>query len=269
MSLGPHHFFLGGHDLEMLTIRQLLADVGLAQATTDHALTWGARASAYEGEIRAALARGQTPVLVELADDLPGDIDRARLILVDHHGGRAGANQPSALRQVFELLPPGAAAWTRWFDLVAANDIAHAPGLRAAGADADEVRAVRDADRRAQGIGPAVEAESRRALAGLVWHGGLAVVTTQAHTSSAIADFALPEYGGPQVDNLLVLMPDKAAFFGGGAVVLALAQAPAWKAVCWHGGALPLRGFWGAPLASRQAGEALIGEVADILADAG
>lgn len=262
----PHRFVLGGQDLEMLTIRQLLDAAGLAGFTTDHNLPWGARASAYDAEIRASLKRGEKPVLVELASDLAADIDPARLILVDHHGARAGAQAPSSLRQVFDLIAPGRAlSWTRWHALVEANDIGHAQGLRALGANADEVRKVRDADRRAQGIGAAVETESRRALAGLAWHGGLAVVSTDAPTSSAIADFALPEYGGPQLEDLLVLMPDKAAFFGNGAVVLALARAPAWKSLCWHGGALPARGFWGAPLVSRQAGEALIGEVAGIL----
>lgn len=62
-------FFLGGRDLEMVTIRALLQ----AHAPTmfhDKGLAWGARASAYQGEIESALAEGKTPVLIELENDL-------------------------------------------------------------------------------------------------------------------------------------------------------------------------------------------------------
>lgn len=270
MTAPSHRFFLGGRDLEMLAIRELLIEAGLGDRTVDHGLAWGARASAYAGGIAASLACGETPVLIELADDLGDDFDRSRILFVDHHGARAGADRPSSLRQVFALIAPGRElVWTRWMALVEANDIGHAEGLRRLGAAHEEIRRVRDADRRAQGITPEIEAESRRAIAGLVRRDGLAIVETTAATSSAIADFLLPEYGGPRVDELLVLMPGKAGFFGAGAVIRALAAAPDWQARCWYGGALPETGFWGAPLApgskSPGEGESLIETIIGIL----
>jgi len=65
----PHIFLLGGHDLEMLTIRELL-HAHAPECFVDKGLSWGARASAYRGEIEAVLKAGLTPVLVELVDDI-------------------------------------------------------------------------------------------------------------------------------------------------------------------------------------------------------
>ncbi|EJW09349.1 hypothetical protein A33M_1559 [Rhodovulum sp. PH10] len=241
-------YFLGGHDLEMEEIRTLLVEAGLAGRLVDKALAWGARASAYESEIRAALVRGETPVLIELADDLPADIDRGVLVDIDHHGTRAGADQPTALEQIFARLGLPATAWTRRRALVAANDVGHAPALRGLGASAEEIRAIRDADRRAQGVTAAVEAESRRALATAERAGDLLIVRTTASTSSAIVDFVLPEYGGPGAEDLLVVMPDTVSFFGRGAVIERLKSIPG----CWYGGALPERGYWGAPITGEE-----------------
>ena len=95
--------FLGGYDLEMITI----ADIGRRwlgpELVYDKRLRWGANAiaNAYASEIGAALASGLTAALVELKDDLPSSFDRAHILIIDHHEERAGADQPSALRQVF------------------------------------------------------------------------------------------------------------------------------------------------------------------------
>jgi len=166
-----HRFFLGGHDLEMLTIRELLIEAGLGGAIVDHDLAWGARASAYASDIRASLARGETPVLIELADDLGESFERSRIVFADHHAERAGSGAPSALRQIFDLIAAcRKPVWSRWLALVEANDIGHAEALRRLGASRGEIRSVRDADRRAQRVSTEVEEESRRAIAGMmVW----------------------------------------------------------------------------------------------------
>ena len=86
------HFFLGGRDLEMLEIGRLLE--AESAIVTDRQLSWGAAVSDYHSEIQAALGAGQTPVLVELMDDLsPECFDRSRTIVVDHHGALAGAER--------------------------------------------------------------------------------------------------------------------------------------------------------------------------------
>lgn len=62
-------FFLGGTDLEMLSIRTLLEETVPGRFHDKH-LPWGAKASAYGEEIRERLGAGSIPVLVELEDDL-------------------------------------------------------------------------------------------------------------------------------------------------------------------------------------------------------
>ena len=147
-----YRFFLGGRDLEMVEIRRLL-DRHAAGRIEDKRLAWGAALSAYREELLAALARGETPVMIELADDLLADLfDRARVIVVDHHGPLAGHDRPTSIEQVFALLGLPAAAWTRRLALVAANDRAHVAGMRALGATPDEIAEIRAADRAAQGV---------------------------------------------------------------------------------------------------------------------
>lgn len=247
--------FLGGADLEMVTIGSLaLACLDATQVRDKH-LTWGARASAYASEIAATIENGRTPVLIELTNDLGPEIDRTRLIEIDHHNEAAGADAPSSLRQLFNLL--GALGgdrpliWTRHFTLVEANDIGHIQGLRAVGATDAEIADIRAADRRAQGITLDVERRSLDAIASRQVTDNLTIIKTDITTASAITDFLDPALGGPGFDNLLVEMPGKLAFYGAGRVIDALRDVPG----CWYGGALPDRGFWGCamvdPVASK------------------
>jgi hypothetical protein len=236
-------FFLGGYDLEMVTIRDLLKEV-VPAAYFDRHLSWGAAASAYREEIEHCLAERKVPVLVELADDL--GLDAERVIVVDHHGPRSGADAPSSLHQVFALLGLPAERWTRWFDLVVANDVGYIPALLEIGATAEEVAQIRAADRAAQGICAEEEAEGARAAANReVLLGGKLTVIHLGHSCTAAAvDRLHPVLGGPGYENLLVCCPNEVNFFGAGRLVRALdARFPGG----WFGGALPGRGFWGHP----------------------
>ncbi len=239
----PPVFFLGGHDLEMVTIRDLLAAEGVR--FHDCGLDWGAKASAYLPAIRAALAAGHRPVLVELANDLPPDL-AAQVDWIDHHGPRAGADQPTSLHQVFARLGLPPAGWTRRHDLVAANDRGHIPAMLALNPPAtrDELLAIRAADRAAQGCTPEDEAAARAAIAARESRAGgqLTVLHLATLRTSPAADLMEPALGGPGYANLLILTPGGVNFFGSGSHVQSLTQAFPGG---WYGGALPERGFWG------------------------
>ena len=233
----PHyHVFLGGQDLEMTAIATLARAALGPAAVSDKALGWGAAASAYASEIAAAAARGVTPVLVELHPDMPLP---AGSVLVDHHGARAG--EPTSLEQVFALLRLPAAAWTRDFALIAANDRGHVAGLRAMGASAQEIARIRAADRRAQGITLEEEAAGRAALAAAERRPDGLIVARLPHGRAATLTDPLAESGAAD-SELLALMPGEVAFFGTGARVAALDAAFPGG---WSGGELPRRGFWG------------------------
>lgn len=226
----------------MVTIGTLVRAALGPEHVNDRRLPWGARASAYEAEIRASLDRGLVPVLVELAYDLPPDIPRKTLIEVDHHGERAGGAQPSSLRQVFDLLQLPPTAWTREHDLITANDVGHMAGMRAIGASADDIRRVRDADRRAQGVTARDERLARAALRRAKRRGALLILQTGTTRTSPALDFLEPEYGGSGSGDVLVMTPAAVEFYGAGTIVDALAQE---YPQSWKGGALPLRGYWG------------------------
>lgn len=261
-------FFLGGYDLEMVTIRDLLEE---QQAVFhDGHLTWGAKASAYRDEIRAAIDRGATPVLIELDNDLDlptspatdlltqhsGPPTRHSLLppclLVDHHGARAGADRPTSLHQVFSLLGLPPERWTRHFDLVAANDRGHIRAMLALRPPAtrDELIAIRAADRAAQGVRPEDEAAAREAVARreTVASGALTILRLTAQHTSPAADLMEPALGGPGHQNLLVLSPREVNFFGAGPLVQQLNERFPGG---WYGGNLPERGFWGHQTASK------------------
>lgn len=240
---GPDQFrfFLGGRDLEMVTIRDLLQEEAPGRVV-DHGLAWGAKASDYREEIEEALAAGETPVLIELEQDL--DLPRDRVRIVDHHGERAGGDRPSALRQVLDLLGLPEERWSRRLRLVAANDTAYLKGLEEAGASAEEIRRIRAADRAAQGITEEDEAAAVEALEGIERRAGgrLLVARLPRPRTSPLVDRLQPQLGGPGFENLLVLAPGEVNFFGTGKLVEALDDRFPGG---WKGGALPEAGYWG------------------------
>lgn len=244
-------FFLGGYDLEMVTIRDAL--IGEGQRVVDHRLGWGARLSHCKTQMEAAFAAGNPLIAVELTDDLAADWPpRIALTRIDHHGERAG--EPYSLRQIFALLALPDKRWTRHFALIAANDTGHVKAMAAMGASRAEMAAIRKGDRAAQGITPAEEAAGRIALAEaqlIPIAGGEALRVVRlphARTATVTDPLALSgeeptgkEAEGKEVD-LLILSPESTHFFGAGTRITALDAAFPGG---WRGGKLPQRGFWG------------------------
>ena len=248
-------FFLGGRDLEMVTIADLLHRHG--RTVVDHGLGWGAKASHYVDDIRKTYARGGRVVLVELELDLgpapdfevksdvgidPGSTHR--VVVIDHHDDRAGENAPSSLRQVFEHLGLDDADWTREFELVAANDVGGPRSMRATGATLDEMRDIRRRDRAAQGVTEAEEtaacdASDKRETR---LDGRLTIVRLDHARTACVADELDEDLGGPGYRNLLIFSPQEANLYGEGRLVEALHE----RLGGWKGGVLPHQGFWGA-----------------------
>jgi hypothetical protein len=235
-------FCLGGADLEMATVCDLITEILGPQAISDRGVTWATPcASTYLPDIRQALATGRRVILLELRDDLPADLPRDNLLFVDHHGPAAGRDKPTTLEQVFALLDLPPQRWTRRLALVAANDRGHIRALRTLGASADEIAAIRADDRRSQGITPDEETAGQAALAvrETCLGGRLTLVRLPHGRTATVADpFAIEQPGKP----LLVLSPGEVDLFGPGALVTALDRAFPGG---WSGGELPEQGFWG------------------------
>lgn len=241
-------FFLGGHDLEMLTIRQLL-EQHAAGRIFDKGLSWGAKASDYRTEIEQCLVSGRTPVLIELKEDI--EIDRNKIIVVDHHNERAGAERPASLHQVFALLGLKEDEWTRRHELVAANDRGYIKAMKEIGATQEEIREVRAADRQAQGVTEEEEREAEEAVrnARVMLGGELTVVSLPHNHTSPVADRMEKDLGGTGYENLLVISPKQVNFFGSGRIIHELNRE---FHSGWYGGSLPERGFWGGYFAGQE-----------------
>lgn len=240
--MSSHFFFLGGRDLEMQAISELLQKHA-PRRFLDRQLSWGAKASEYEHEIEEQLRKGNHVVLVELEDDLNLH-GRPRVVLVDHHGERAGVDQPTSLEQVFNLLKLPRSCFTRQHRLIAANDRGHVESMKLIGASLEEMLAIRAADRMAHGVTPEDESAAIAAAkaAQSIQNGKVTIVHSPTDRVSPITDHLHAELGGPGYENIVVFHPQGVSFFGDGNVVSLLRQRYPGG---YSGGELPLRGFWG------------------------
>lgn len=239
-----YHFFLGGHDLEMVTISELLAR-HTPCAIHDKQLRWGAKASDYHAEIAAALEDGSVPVLIELIQDL--ELPPDKICIIDHHGPQAGHDKPTSLEQVFALLNLPDTLWNRHLQLVAANDRGYIPAMLELDASRQEIESIRQQDRHAQGITAAEEQAATVAVQQLDYllDGRLIVAHLPHNKTAALVDrlqLGQLNQSDAGCGNILVFSPREVNFFGNGEAVYALASAFPGG---WYGGDLPIKGFWG------------------------
>lgn len=197
-------FLLGGNDLEMTTIKNLLVNAGEQFET--HDLRWdNAKLSSYEKTLEEY---GNSPDYqiygVELDEDIPHPDNYVR---IDHHNDFA--NKPSSLEQVATLL---GLAMDRHMQLVAANDSRYIPGMIKLGASREEIDDIRRADRAAQGVSEGdderLAEESLKSCKGDA--SNLYVVKSLTSKFSTICDRMYP------YRRLLIYNDDVAEFYGEG-----------------------------------------------------
>jgi len=245
-------FFLGGHDLEMITIRDLL-DTHYDSQYSDAGLKWGARASNYEAEIEEKVYQGYTPVLVELEVDIEhtdGPIE-----LIDHHGDAAGHDQPTSLEQVYIKLGMDFEGASEDQKAIAANDRGYVYELRKRGFSENKIREIREREWKIQGISDDEVSQAKDAIAHRLDEGpGLIIVNTQSDRAGLIADLLLSEFTKdlpedhprkdlPEPEVLVVLGPQEINIYAPGKIISELADQNFIGQ--WWGGALPNRGYWG------------------------
>lgn len=139
-------FLLGGYDLEMCTIKEIL-EQNICNYADKH-LKWNnALLSNYRNEINTFIKCTPTGKIygIELKNDLL--LSNEKYIEIDHHNEKS--NRPSALEQVMTLLDIQA---TRYYSLVSANDKSYISGMKEIGATESEIKFIRQSDRKAQGI---------------------------------------------------------------------------------------------------------------------
>lgn len=214
-------FLLGGHDLEMLEIKNILEERGISYY--DKGLNWSdALLSAYREELKSCA--DSNVYGVELREDIPAGDNYQR---IDHHNDYS--DRASSLEQVAALL---GVELTRYQQLVAANDKGYIPAMKALGASDDEVAEVRRRDRAAQGVTEEDErlaAESAEVNTAI--YNGIKVVRSLTSCFSPICDRLFP------YRRLLIYTDAEWVFYGEGkAELVGLLDSDIKKGRVFYGG---------------------------------
>ena len=135
-------FLLGGYDLEMMTIKQMLEGRDDC-VVIDKKLSWdNSLLSAYQEEL--SKYSDCRIYGIELKEDI---IAPNNYTPFDHHNEKS--REPSSLEQVAKLLD---LKLNRYQQLVAANDKGYIPAMKALKASKEEIDDIRRKDRTAQGV---------------------------------------------------------------------------------------------------------------------
>ena len=213
MDRPDYLFLIGGADLEMLTIRQLLTANGFAEGEkmADRHLQWGAKLSDYQDLFNGK----QIFVGIELTEDITPP---PHYLAIDHHN--VNSNKRSSLEQVIDLLKNDfgiAIEFTRDLQLVAANDRGYIPAMIEMGATQDEITDIRGRDREAQGATEEDERLAERSICeNRFVEEGITVVKSLTSRFSAITDRLYP------CNKLLIYTDHELTYYGEGISLLIL-----------------------------------------------
>jgi hypothetical protein len=176
----PKIFLLGGYDLEMLTIKDLLLDNGYIENINifDQNLSWGAKLSTYNYIL--GKAQNSTIYGIELVEDIQTPNN---YIAIDHH--YENDNLPSSLEQIAKILN---IKLNRYQKLIAANDAKYILGMKALGASKNEITEIRKKDRTAQGVSEKDEFLAEEAIANKKIQNDIAIIKSKTSKFSPIID---------------------------------------------------------------------------------
>lgn len=227
-------FLLGGSDLEMATIKELLNQY--KEIYFDKQLLWqNARLDAYREELDRF---GDQPDIqiygIELREHI-SSMCYGNYRLIDHHNALSA--NPASIIQVASIIGH---SLTPYQQLVAANDSGYIPAMQQLGATAEQIKEIRRLDRIYQGVTEKDEKLAELAiLYHLEQHGSLISVKTELSCFSPICDRLYP------FDNLLVYTDKEWVFYGQGVEKIKSRYAKQIKEGClYYGGGE--RGFLGA-----------------------
>ncbi len=204
-------FLLGGQDLEMVTIRELLKKYEIAYI--DKNLFWeNANLSAYRDEIEKN--NNKTFYAVELNIDEDDEFYKKykeQLKIIDHHGD-AYNHKKASLLQMLDLLD---LAPTRDQELIAANDDRYIEGMKCMGATDEEIVDIRQRDREAQGINYLDEIAGKNDAKNKKIINGIAIVYATTPYFSIITDSLYLDFEPKERQSKTIIYNDsKIVFYG-------------------------------------------------------
>ena len=186
-------FLLGGHDLEMLTIKELLLKQGFKEGEHifDKHLSWEeAVLSAYQEEIKAHTRKRIYAIELRYKkeDELYGEY-QDEIEIIDHHNELS--DNPTSLEQIIELLEIEDKLDSKTkshYDLVAANDRDYIDGLKCIGATDAKIEWIRRKDREAQGVTKSDEKSAKNDVRSRKEKHGIVTICATTEKFGAITD---------------------------------------------------------------------------------
>lgn len=198
-----YKFLLGGKDLEMETIEKVLNRYFPKEFILNENLSWGARLSSYS----IYFNNDDTFIGVELVKDIAPP---KNYIEIDHHN--ILSSKPSSLDQIISLLKSTfkiKIRHSRFLQLVSANDRGYIPEMQSIGASKKEIKKIRKADRKAQGV---TEIDELMAQKSIIENrkliNGITIIKSFSSKFSPIIDSLYP------LDNLLIYTDKELTFYG-------------------------------------------------------
>lgn len=200
-------FLLGGHDLEMCVIADLLRTQHIFYK--DHSLQWdNAHLSQYQEELQRYGNNFSYQIYgIELKEDI---VLPTNYIRIDHHNDFI--SHPSALEQIAGILN---ISLNRYQQLVAINDKSYIPGLQTSGATPNEIAQIRYDDRKAQGVTDKEERLAEQAIREYCERiENLIIIKALSSRFSPICDRLYP------YEKLLIYTNNELMYYGKGAELL-------------------------------------------------
>ncbi len=177
-------FLLGGRDLEMFTIKELLLQNGFIEGKNlfDGDLKWGARLSSYAKELSNFDSDDIDDAYgIELIEDI---ISPVNYHAIDHHNELT--NREASIIQVLKLLDLEP---SRDQELIATNDVSHIEGMKCICATDEEIVDIRRRDRMIQGVTPEQEKRAKEEIEHIEKRGDIFVLHSGLETFAPVADF--------------------------------------------------------------------------------
>ena len=184
-------FLLGGSDLEMVSIKELLQKA--EQKLFDKKLVWGAKLSDYKEYFNDK----DEFIAIELEEDI--EVPK-NYKLIDHHNDKS--SNPSSIEQIAKILD---IELNRWQKLVSANDARYIAGMQELCATPQEIQKIRDADRAAQGVTLEDEKLAQKSLKEAYNH----LIYSYTPHFSTIADRAYAKF-----THYVIFNDNKVVFYG-------------------------------------------------------
>lgn len=190
-------FLLGGYDLEMIEIKNILVENN--QDFLDNSLSWGAKLSSYQDALNEIQNKSRLIIAVELLNDIPTPTN---FLNIDHHNNFN--HLPSSIEQVANFLE---IELTDYQKLVAINDVEHIKGLKKAGASKEKIEELRQKDRFYQGVTQEDEFLALKELTSKKYQNNCCIIKTTLSKFSPLTD-KLEE------ENLIVYSDKEMIYYG-------------------------------------------------------